>query len=93
MSPNGAYLVLGREPAAVAYRARYRWLDFALDRTAYRELTAQATITRSAWLTTLAAPKGVRPVRAERPRAVAARIRSPRSAPSRIRYRLDRNGG
>ena len=51
------YLMSGRVPKARPYRARYRWLDFALDRAAYRELARQGKITRARWLATLASPK------------------------------------
>ena len=49
------YLVTGCECAPPGYRERYRWLDFALDRSAYRMLAAQGHITRTRWLATLAA--------------------------------------
>jgi predicted ATP-grasp superfamily ATP-dependent carboligase len=51
------YLVAGSVSAPAGYRERYRWLDFALDRTAYRVLAAQGHMTRTRWLATLAAPK------------------------------------
>ena len=51
------HLVTGHAASADSYRTRYRWLDFALDRAAYRALAAQGRITRGRWIATLAAPK------------------------------------
>lgn len=51
------WLVTGKAAAPATYRTRYRWLDFALDRAAYRALAAQHHITFARWLGTLASPK------------------------------------
>jgi predicted ATP-grasp superfamily ATP-dependent carboligase len=51
------YLVAGRRPAATAFRTRYRWIDFALDRNAYRAMAAEGRINRAKWLRSLCAPK------------------------------------
>jgi D-aspartate ligase len=51
------WLVTGRSAAAGSYRTRYRWLDFALDRAAYRALASQGDLTLGRWLATLATPK------------------------------------
>ena len=51
------WALTGKAVAAPSYRTRYRWLDFSLDRAAYRALAAQGHLTFTRWLATLAAPK------------------------------------
>ena len=51
------YLVHRERPAAMRFRQRYRWIDFALDRSAGRELARGGKLTRSAWLASLLRPK------------------------------------
>jgi D-aspartate ligase len=90
------FLVGGRVPAAVAYRARYRWLDFALDRAAYRELARQGKLTRARWLATLAAPKVYALFAWHDPaplvRAMARRVRR-RLAPDLLHGRITGSSG
>ena len=51
------YLVHRERPAALRFRQRYRWIDFALDRSACRDLARGGKLTPSAWLASLMRPK------------------------------------
>jgi len=51
------YLMRGERPREAHYRARYRWVDFKLDRAAYRALAADGRLTLARWATSLCAPK------------------------------------
>jgi predicted ATP-grasp superfamily ATP-dependent carboligase len=52
------YLLTGKRPAPLSYSTRYRWLDFALDRKACRELSAGGKLGVVRWaLSLLGTPK------------------------------------
>jgi D-aspartate ligase len=51
------YLVRGDRPREMRYRARYRWIDFKLDRAAYRALASAGRTTFPGWIASLCAPK------------------------------------
>ncbi len=52
------YLTAGRRPQRSACGTRYRWLNMAYDRRAYRELAARGELTLWRWIASLlAAPK------------------------------------
>lgn len=51
------YLLHRERPGSMRMRPRYRWIDFALDRAAYRDLARAGKISRRAWLASLLQPK------------------------------------
>ena len=51
------YLMEGRMPQPARHRSRFRWIDFKLDRAAYRALAADGRLTLGRWIRSLAAPK------------------------------------
>jgi hypothetical protein len=53
------YLIYGKRPQVNAYRKRYRWLYFRMDRRAFRELSGQRELTLAAWIASLVAKPAV----------------------------------
>lgn len=51
------HLVNGAVPEQPRYGSRFRWIDFKLDRAAYRALAGDGRLTLRRWLRSLAAPK------------------------------------
>ena len=47
------YMVSRARPASTSYETTYRWLNFDLDRHAYRDLAARGDLTLAGWLTSL----------------------------------------
>ncbi len=53
------YLLYGKRPQANAYRTRYRWLHFRMDRRAFRELSGRRELTLPAWIASLVAKPAI----------------------------------
>ncbi|HET9650620.1 MAG TPA: ATP-grasp domain-containing protein [Usitatibacter sp.] len=51
------YLLRGAAPAQVRYRRRFRWINFKLDRAAYRALAGAGKLDRARWVASLLRPK------------------------------------
>jgi D-aspartate ligase len=46
-----------KRPASAPWRSRYRWIDFQLDRAAFRALAASGMLDRASWIASLLKPK------------------------------------